>query len=250
MGPDGTTAAVVAVIFAATLVRSTFGFGEALVSVPLLALVIPVDRAVPLATLVSVLVAAVIVLQDRDRIHVGSAARLVVATMAGIPLGLWLLTAGADVVVKATLGTVLVAFSTFCLAGGVRAELKTDRSAWAFGLAAGVLGGAYGMNGPPLVIYGSLRRWTPQHFRATLQGYFLPASLVGLIGYAAAGLWTLAVTHDFLWSCPAVLVAIPLGRAVNRRLRAAAFLRWVYAGLILIGLILIVQAMRRQLTTP
>ena len=40
------------------------------------------------------------------------------------------------------------------------------------------------MNGPPLVIYGALRRWSPQHFRATLQGYFLPASLAGLGGYS------------------------------------------------------------------
>jgi hypothetical protein len=154
MGPDGATGVVVAVVFVATLVRSTFGFGEALVAVPLLALVIPIDRAVPLATLVSVAVAAVVVLQDRDRIHVGSAARLVLATVAGIPLGLWLLTAGADTVVKAVLGGVIVAFSAFCLAGGVRAKLRTDRTAWAFGLAAGVLGGAYGMNGPPLVVYG------------------------------------------------------------------------------------------------
>jgi uncharacterized membrane protein YfcA len=100
------------------------------------------------------------------------------------------------------------------------------------------------MNGPPLVVYGALRRWSPQHFRATLQGYFLPASLVGLGGYWAAGLWTAAVTRDFLWCLPAVLAAIPLGRAANRRLRAAAFLRWVYGGLVLVGLALILQAAR------
>jgi uncharacterized membrane protein YfcA len=244
MEPDGATIAVVLVVFVATLVRSTFGFGEALVAVPLLALFIPVDRAVPLATLVSVVVAAVVVLQDRDRIHLGSAARLVLATLVGIPLGVWLLAAGADAIVRAVLGIVLVAFSAFCLAGGVRAALKTDQSAWAFGLAAGVLGGAYGMNGPPLVVYGALRRWTPQHFRATLQGYFLPASLVGLGGYALAGLWTKAVTRDFLWCVPGVLIAIPVGRAANRRLLADTFLRWVHAGLILIGLVLIGQALR------
>ncbi len=59
------------------------------------------------------------------------------------------------------------------------------------------------MNGPPLAFYGSLRRWSPQHFRATLQGYFLPVSLVGLIGYTAVGLWVPAVTRYFLLSLPA-----------------------------------------------
>ena len=243
MGPDGTTAAVVAVVFLATLVRSALGFGEALVAVPLLALFIPVERAVPLATLASVVVAAVVVVQDRRHVHRGSATRLVLATVAGLPLGLWLLTAGADATVKAVLGAVLVAFSTFCLAGRVRAGLTTDRLAWLFGLAAGVTGGAYGMNGPPLVVYGALRGWSPQHFRATLQGYFLPASLLGLGGYWAAGLWTAAVTRDFLWSLPAVALAIPLGRAANRRLPATVFARWVHAGLILLGVVLLAQAL-------
>ena len=64
MGADETTLPVLAVVFVATLVRSAFGFGEALVAVPLLALLIPVEVAVPLAVLVSVTVAAVIVAQD------------------------------------------------------------------------------------------------------------------------------------------------------------------------------------------
>src|SRR4051812_41850565 len=37
---------VLAVTFLATLVRSAFGFGEALIAVPLLALLIPVEEAV------------------------------------------------------------------------------------------------------------------------------------------------------------------------------------------------------------
>jgi hypothetical protein len=53
------------------------------------------------------------------------------------------------------------------------------------------------MNGPPLVIYGTLQRWSPQHFRATLQGYFLPASVLIMAGYWFAGLWTAAVTRYY-----------------------------------------------------
>jgi uncharacterized membrane protein YfcA len=98
------------------------------------------------------------------------------------------------------------------------------------------------MNGPPLAIYGALRRWSPQHFRATLQGYFLPASLVGLFGYIALGLWTPTVTRYFLLSLPGAVIAILLGRTLNHRLRGDAFFRFVYVGLIAIGLVLVVQA--------
>ena len=61
---DSTTLLILLVVFFATLIRSTFGFGEALVAVPLLALVIPIEIAAPLAVLLSITVAAVVVAQD------------------------------------------------------------------------------------------------------------------------------------------------------------------------------------------
>ncbi len=86
------------------------------------------------------------------------------------------------------------------------------------------------------------RRWSPQHFRATLQGYFLPASLIGLTGYALAGLWTSQVSRFYLLSLPATLVAIVLGRLFNKRLAGEKFLRYVYLILVAIGATLILQA--------
>ena len=100
------------------------------------------------------------------------------------------------------------------------------------------------MNGPPLVVYGTMRRWTPQHFRATLQGYFLPASIAAMAGYWFAGLWVRAVTHYFLISLPVALPAIFLGRFLNHRLRANSFLKYIHVGLALVGLVLLFQATR------
>src|SRR5262245_2559791 len=82
---------VMLVVFLATLIRSAFGFGEALIAVPLLALRIPVEVAAPLAVLVSITVAAVIIVQDWRKIHFHSAGWLVLSTLFGIPLGLALL---------------------------------------------------------------------------------------------------------------------------------------------------------------
>ncbi len=243
MGPDWPILPVLGVIFLATLIRSAFGFGEALVSVPLLALLIPVGVAVPLAVLLSVTVAGVILAQDWHEVHVATAWRLVVATLLGIPLGLLMLTAVEERVVKTVLAVVIVAFSAYCLARRTRLELKDDRLAWLFGFAAGVLGGAYGMNAPPLVIYGGLRRWSPAHFRATLQGYFLPASAVGLGGYWLAGLWVPAVTRYYLWSLPLTLAAVLLGRVANRRMAGRPFHLYVHVGLIGIGVVLLAQTM-------
>jgi uncharacterized protein len=231
-----------AVLFLATLIRSAFGFGEALVAVPLLALLMPVEVAAPVAVLVSITVAFIVVAQDWRNVHFRSAGWLVLSTMAGIPLGLLLLRSVPEAVVKGILGAVIIAFSAQSLLRGHYRELKTDKFAWLFGFSAGVLGGAYGMNGPPLVIYGSLRRWSPRHFRATLQGYFLPASLAGLWGYRLAGLWTPAVNRFYLLSLPVVLLATFLGRVINRRLDSHRFLLYVHGGLIAVGILLLLQA--------
>jgi hypothetical protein len=240
---SGVTLVVVGVIFVATLIRSSLGFGEALVAVPLLAFAIPVEVAAPLATLVSITVAAVVVLQDWHKVHLGDAWRLVLSTIFGIPLGLLLLVTTEERVIKAMLAAVLMAFAASRLMGRGRAELKDDRLAWLFGLAAGVLGGAYGMNGPPLVVYGTLRRWSPEHFRATLQAYFLPASLAGMAGYGLAGLWTGAVNSYYLLSLPATLAAIALGRAIHRRIDPRRFVAAIHVALAAIAALLLAQAL-------
>ena len=247
MAIDSTTLHVLLVVLLATIIRSTFGFGEALIAVPLLALTIPVEIAAPLAVLVSITVAAVVVVQDWRKIHVRSTVWLLVPTFVGIPFGIALLTHVPEHFVKAALGIVIAAFSSYILLARRPPELKGDSRAWLLscGFLAGVLGGAYGMNGPPLVIYGAMRRWSPQHFRATLQGYFLPASIVSMAGYWLAGVWVPAVTHYYLISLVVALPAIFLGRVLNHRLRTESFINYIHGGLICIGVLLLIQALRK-----
>ena len=241
------TSAVVVILTFATLIRSAFGFGEALVAVPLLALLIPVNVAAPTAALISITVAVVVIVQDWSAIDRRAALRLVASTIVGIPFGLLMLTRVPEAAVKGVLGAIIVTFALFSLARHQGQRLHDDRLAWVFGFVAGVLGGAYGMNGPPLVVYGVLRGWSPKQFRATLQGYFLPASSIGMAGYAVAGLWTPVVTRYFLIALPASAVAIALGRVVNRRMATQQFFRYIYIGLMVVGLILLAQATRHAL---
>lgn len=243
---DARTLGVLAVIFFATLIRSAFGFGEALFAVPLLVLFIPLQVAAPLAVLVSITIAAVVVAQDWRRIHVRSAGWLVAATLAGIPVGLWLLTSSHQQAVRIVLAIFILTFAIYSLAGRRPPELKQDSKPWLLGcgFVAGVFGGAYGMNGPPLVIYGAMRRWSAQHFRATLQAYFLPASILGMAGYWFTGLWVPAVTHFYLLSLIVLLPAVWLGRAINHRLHGDVFLKYVFAALAIIGIVLLTQSLR------
>ncbi len=244
---DATTLHVLIVVFIATLIRSAIGFGEALIAVPLLALRLPIEISAPLAALISITIALIVVVQDWRKIHLHSTGWLIFATLFGIPLGLTLLTSSHQRLVKAMLALVIIAFAVYSLIGEKPPQLTRDSKPWLLGcgFTAGVLGGAYGMNGPPLAIYGAMRRWTAQQFRATLQGYFLPASALGMVGYWVKGLWVPAVTHYFLISLPAMIPAILLGKFVNHRLHGEVFLKYIYCALVVIGAVLLVQAGRR-----
>jgi uncharacterized protein len=243
---DAITVYVLVVIFLATMIRSTVGFGEALIAVPLLAMRVPVTVAAPLAVLVSMVIAGVIVAQDWRHVQLRSATGLIVAALPGIPLGVLLLAKGNEHVVKSLLGLLIAGFSMYSLTAERKLHLREDHGWWlvACGFVSGVLGGAYGMNGPPLAVYGTLRRWSPEHFRATLQGYFLPASFAGALGYGALGLYGGAIARYFLLSLPVVGVAVLLGRWINQRMKGHSFFQVVYVGLIVAGGVLVVQAMR------
>jgi uncharacterized membrane protein YfcA len=236
---------VTIIIFLATVFRSAFGFGESLVAVPLLALFMPLDLAVPLSVLVSVTIAAFVVIQDHKKIHIKSAGSLTAYAIMGIPIGLWLLVHLEELFVKLILGSIIIAFSIYLLAGSKLRELKTDNHWWLFGCGflSGILGGAYGINGPPLVVYGAKRRWSAQHFRATLQAYFLIASLVGLIGYGISGLFTWVLFRYYLWSLPALIPAILLGRFINTRMKDDKFFSYSYIVLLGLGVVLIANSL-------
>jgi hypothetical protein len=246
---EAITLHVLFVVFLATLIRSAFGFGEALIAVPLLALRLPIGTAAPLAVLVSITVAGVVVAQDWREIHLRSAGWLIFSTLFGIPLGLLLLTSGYQKAVKIALALLILGYSLYSLLDRKPPVLHRDSRRWLLvcGFCAGILGGAYGMNGPPLVMYGAMRRWSAQHFRATLQAYFLPASIIGICGYWLTGLWTSTVTHYYLASLPVTFAAIFLGRMLNRYLQGGHFLKYVYLGLTVIAITLFAQSVTGQL---
>lgn len=235
---------ILIISFIATLVRSTFGFGESLLGVPLFILFLPVDIAVPLSVLLSVFIALVVLIQDHSKVHFKSAKWLIISAIPGIPLGILLLVYGSEMLIKTGLGILIILYSLYALFVKTGRRLMEDNMFWIFtcGFLSGVFGGAYGLNGPPLVVYGNRRQWSAKHFRATLQAYFLPASLIGMAGYYTKGLINAEVFKYFLISLTTAVPAIFLGRYLNHQLKDNSFFKYIYFGLIIIGVVLIINS--------
>jgi hypothetical protein len=185
---DAVTLRILLIVFFAVFIRSAFGFGEALIAVPLLAFSIPIEIAAPLVTLLSITVAAIVVLQDWRQIHLQSLGWLIGPTFLGIPLGIALLTCAQQQFVKAALAIVIAAFSAYSLLRKRPPELHTDSRVWLLGcgFVAGLLGGAYGMNGPPLGYLWGHAALVSAAFPSDAAGLF-PASEYGCNGGILAG---------------------------------------------------------------
>ena len=236
------TVLILSIIFVSTLVRALFRFGNALIAMPLLAMTsIGMKTATPLVALVAVLLSFAIIVRDWRSIDLKSTWKLLLASVPGIPLGLLLLKGPYETAGKIILALLIIGFSSYSLLKPRLVMLKHEWTAYVFGFLAGILGGAYNSNGPPIVIYGTLRKWPPDLFRATLQGYFFPSSLIIIAGHGLGGLWTPAVGWYFLLSLPAVILSMWIGNRLNRMIPQGRFDRVVHLLLILIGAMLFIQ---------
>ena len=238
---------VLPIVFIAALTRSTFGFGDAMVGMPLLTMAIGLRTATPLVGLMGITASATILIKHWRDVHIKSVWPLIVYTLIGIPIGILLLKGLYENVMKSVLALVIITFSLYKLFKPKLFTLASDRLACIFGLASGILGGAYNTNGPPVVIYGTLRQWDPEKFRATLQGYFFPMGSLIAIGHCIGGLWTRPVLLNYAISLPVILVAIFLGGKINRRIPKARFDNYIYVFLVILGVCLLISTVRSVL---
>ena len=229
---------VLVVIFFSTLIRSTFGFGNALIAMPLLVLLIGVRAASPLVALAGSVISILMLIQGWQALQWKETLFLLGASLPGIPLGLVLLTSVPESLVRSILGLVLIGFGLYNLSG---IQLPHQPSRWLalpFGLLAGILGGAYNTNGPPIIIYAVFQGWTKDQFKASLQGFFLASNLLIIAGHGLSGLWTPEIGLYFLGSIPLVGLAVYLGNRISTRFSQEIFNRIIYLILILTGILM------------
>jgi len=241
----GILALILSIVFVSTLTRSTFGFGDALIAMPLLALFMDIKIVTPLIALIAFFIAISILIKNWKNVEFKSAWRLILASLVGIPIGLWYLEDINEHIIKLILGIIILFFAVYSYFQPKLLKLKNEKYSWIFGFIAGILGGAYNTNGPPIVVYSSLKRWNPVNFRATLQGYFFTTGILVISGHAIAGNFTNEVLTYFAYCIPFVFIAILLGAKINRKMNTQKFNKFIHLLLFILGIILIFNATKQ-----
>ena len=232
-------ALVVLILCMATLFHGTLGFGTGLVAMPMLTLVIGVQEATALVAFVIVSSTILLLRRNWRSLEPRATVQLIISSVLGVPIGIFLLTNAPADLIQRGLGVLLIVYALYALIGPPLFEAR--HAGWAYGLGfiSGILGGAYNTNSPPVVVFGTLRRWQPDVFRATLQAYFVPLALVVWAGHGVTGLWTRDVVIAFALYFPFGLVALWAGHRVATRIPAAAFQRALYIAVIALGALLL-----------
>jgi len=231
---------VAAIIFLAVFVQSLSGFGSALVAMSLLPLVISIRLATPLVAILMGLMEVVLLFRYWHAFKWDSVWRVIVASIIGIPIGLYFLKQVDEKIVLTALGAIVTGFALYALLNIRLPKLTHPVWGYLFGLAAGVIGGAYNTSGPPVIIYGNCRGWKSDEFKSNLQGFFVVSSFLIIGGHLINGNITPGVLRYFWLSIPSAGLGILAGTGLDKYIDPVIFRKIVLAMLIVIGLHLIV----------
>jgi uncharacterized membrane protein YfcA len=237
-------ALILVVVTLAGLIQGLAGFGSALVAVPLLALLMPMERVVPLMMLVGICLSLLNLLHLHQALRLAPLVRVLAGYLLGTPVGLLLLTRAPESLVLGLLGLIIGAYALFSLAGLSPDYRWLREQRFAVGALSGALGAAFGTNGPPVILHVSAHAdWSADQQKAALTLFFLAAGCISGLALAAGGLLTVPVFGLLLWCLPALLAGSLLGVALYRRLGAHDYRRLVFSLLLAMALLLLWRAL-------
>jgi hypothetical protein len=226
-------------VFLAVFTQSLAGFGVALVAMSLLPGLVGIRIAVPLVAILALTLEVVLSILYRDSFDIKSVWPIALASIVGIPFGVWTFKGVDELLLTRLLGFLISAYAIYSLLKFRLPNLRQPVWGVATGFLAGILGGAYNIAGPPYVIYGTCRRWPLATFKGNLQGLFVINSLFVFVSHFASGNITTTVWEYYLRSLPALILGIIAGTSLDHLISPDLFRKLVLALLIVLGIRLI-----------
>jgi uncharacterized protein len=233
---------VTALIIAfASFVMGLAGFGIGLVALAFLPFVMSPVTAIVLTTLYALVFSLAILAPLRGEIRPVQLTQLLIGTVLGTPLGVWGLAVLPAAVINRLIGVVLIGMTA--LEWWRLGPRHLVAPAWGYGagMLAGVMGGAVGTPGPPVILYAAAQEWNPRTVKANLLAFFVVNQAVILAGYWWADLFGADVLRLAVWLALPALTGVAAGVAVFNRIDARRFRQVVFAVLFVSGVVLLLR---------
>jgi uncharacterized membrane protein YfcA len=228
-----------AVVAIACFVQGLAGFGIGLVAMAFLPFLMSPVTAVVLMTLYAAIFTLVIFVPLRRDVTPGPVIDLLVAMLVGLPVGVWVLATLPVSLLNRLIGAVLVVLTLLEVFGLYPRHLEGRGWRLGAGVISGLLGGAVGTPGPPVVAYAQTQSWSARTQKANLQAFLVVNQAATLVGYWWAGLLTAEVWRvSALFALPAV-AGLAVGMLLFGRIPERVFRRVVFAVLFVSGVVLL-----------
>ncbi|MFP4168307.1 MAG: sulfite exporter TauE/SafE family protein [Desulfonatronovibrionaceae bacterium] len=229
------------IIFFAGFTQGLSGFGSIMISLPLLAIFLDIKTVIPLISLYALIINAILLVQLYPSLQVKRLAVMLVATVPGIPTGVYLLKNIPAGILQLVLGIVLILFAAYALFLRLP-RLKTGRkSEIAAGFLAGCLGGSIGANGPPIIIYTAVQPWAKDEIKSTLAGYFFTAGIGISTTHAVSGLITGKVLAYFLAGLVSLILGVFAGSRMYGKISETAYKKAISILILLLGIVMVLK---------
>lgn len=232
-------AAAIAIVFLAAIVRGYSGFGFSLLAITALSLLYAPATIIPSIFLLEIAASLHLLPGLWRDIHWRSLIPLVIGTGIGTPIGLKFLTAIPAAPMQIALGLFVFAVTCLLWIGFALKTMPRNIASTSAGLAAGVANGAFGIGGPPVILFYFASPAGNIVGRATLVVYFLLTDAIGLAFLARENLVTTDSLVRTLTFLPALLAGVWLGARSFKNADPAVFRKWVLA---LLGLLAVITA--------
>ena len=242
-----TVAAVCGIVFVASVLQRTVGFGFALLAVPLLTFAVPAKAAVVITLIDGTVTSAWMLFHLRRRVEPEATRRLGVGAVLGAPVGVLVLRVIAPDSLRLLVG-VSTCVAAVWIIGTSRLGVVdvTPAPRWrtvSLGFVSGVLSTSVATNGPPVVYELRRRGLHGDGFRATVSAVLLIADVVGIPLLAGAGLITSTILVLSAISLVPCVAGIATGSWISSRMEPAHFV-WAADLLLLVtGAATIVRAL-------
>lgn len=148
-----------------------------------------------------------------------------------------------DHVLRHILGAVLIAIAIYFTFLSHRIKLKPNLATQTVaGTLSGLLGGFFGMQGPPAVLYFLSSENDKEHYMALIQVYLLAGNVGMLIVRAINGFLTPTVGLDYVYGAGGVAIGSTLGALVFRHIPQSTFRYVVYGYIAVSGVVILLTA--------
>jgi uncharacterized membrane protein YfcA len=231
------------VIFISHLVAGVTGFGNQIVALPLLALLVGLDAGKTTLVVLGTVMYTILTVRWHERVNVRKLVPIVLVTGVGLVLGILLYEKLPERWSKLALGVFVTVMGLQGLFRPGLLKHVPDSVAKVMLLAGGIVHGAFTTGGPLLVIYCQRALPHKSEFRSTLGVMWIALNVGLMAGWALAGwpepgkTWRLVLV-----GLPFVLAGLYVGDYLHHRLDGPAFRAVVNGVLVVNGLLLVLSS--------